>query len=88
MPASGRRGIERLFTCADQKHQQNSPRLPLAHPGEAAPERGCLPSQALADFIRCRDLICRFPGRDRPALYCDFDHTIPYGDGGARVVGR
>ncbi|BBX74674.1 HNH endonuclease [Mycobacterium shinjukuense] len=56
---------------------------PLTHPGEAPAEPGYTPSKALADFVRCRDLSCRFPGCDRPALHCDLDHTIPYGDGGA-----
>lgn len=56
--------------------------VPIAHPGDAAPEPGYTPSRALADFIRCRDLTCRFPGCDKPATGCDLDHTIPYGDGG------
>ncbi|RAU91030.1 hypothetical protein DQP58_21525 [Mycobacterium colombiense] len=55
---------------------------PLIHPGEAAPERGYIPSKALADFVRCRDLTCRWPGCDRPATDCDLDHTIPYAAGG------
>jgi hypothetical protein len=55
---------------------------PLFHPADAAPERGYTPSQALADFVRCRDLTCRFPGCDKPAVRCDLDHTVPYGDGG------
>jgi hypothetical protein len=55
---------------------------PLIHPGEAAPEHGYIPSKALADFVRCRDLTCRWPGCDRPATDCDLDHTIPYADGG------
>lgn len=55
---------------------------PLVHPGDVGPEAGYTPSQALADFVRCRDLTCRFPGCDRPALDCDIDHTIAYGDGG------
>ncbi|ORB00521.1 hypothetical protein BST33_11110 [Mycolicibacter minnesotensis] len=54
----------------------------LAHPADAPPEPGYVPSKALADFVRCRDLTCRWPGCDRPALDCDIDHTIPYGDGG------
>jgi hypothetical protein len=37
----------------------------------------------LADFVRCRDLTCRAPGCDEPAVHCDIDHTIPYADGGA-----
>ena len=52
------------------------------HPADAAPEAGYLPSLALADFVRCRDLTCRFPGCDRPAPGCDIDHTVPYADGG------
>lgn len=40
------------------------------------------PSAALRDFVRCRDLTCRFPGCDRAAVGCDVDHAIPYDDGG------
>jgi hypothetical protein len=57
--------------------------VPLIHPGDAPPEKGYVPSKALADFVRCRDLTCRAPGCDRPAIDCDLDHTIPYADGGA-----
>ncbi|OHV01771.1 HNH endonuclease signature motif containing protein [Mycobacterium talmoniae] len=49
---------------------------------DSPPESGYRPSTALADFIRCRDLTCRFPGCDRPAEFCDLDHTIPYDLGG------
>jgi hypothetical protein len=55
---------------------------PLIHPADAPPESGYLPSQGLADFVRCRDLTCRFPGCDKPAACCDLDHTIPYQDDG------
>lgn len=55
---------------------------PLVHPGDAPPEPGYVPSKALADFVRCRDLTCRWPGCDQPAVNCDVDHTIPYADGG------
>ena len=33
------------------------------------------PSTALQEFVRTRDLTCRFPGCDRPALFADIDHT-------------
>jgi hypothetical protein len=56
--------------------------VPLVHPADAAPEPGYVPSKALADFVRCRDLTCRWPGCDRRAADCDLDHTIPYADGG------
>ncbi len=55
---------------------------PLIHPADAPPERGYTPSRALADFVRCRDLTCRFPGCDQPAVGCDLDHTVPHRDGG------
>jgi hypothetical protein len=54
----------------------------LAHPGDAPPEPRYVPSKALADFVRCRDLTCRWPGCDRPVPECDLDHTIPYAQGG------
>jgi hypothetical protein len=57
--------------------------VPLIHPADAPPEDGYVPSKALADFVRCRDLTCRWPGCDAPAIGCDIDHTIPYSQGGA-----
>ncbi|OBG75147.1 MULTISPECIES: HNH endonuclease signature motif containing protein [unclassified Mycobacterium] len=62
---------------------ESAKRVPLAHPADAPPEAGYLPSKALADFVRCRDMTCRAPGCDRPATDCDIDHTVPYGRGGA-----
>jgi Domain of unknown function (DUF222) len=50
----------------------------VVHPGDAKPEPRYVPSLALADFVRCRDLTCRFPGCDVPADKCDIDHTIPH----------
>ncbi|MGB8795886.1 MAG: HNH endonuclease signature motif containing protein [Mycobacterium sp.] len=50
---------------------------PLVMPS-TGPERGYRPSAALADFVRCRDLTCRFPGCDKPAEVCDLDHTVPF----------
>ncbi|BBZ06490.1 hypothetical protein MDOR_06590 [Mycolicibacterium doricum] len=51
---------------------------PITHPGDAPPEPQHRPSAALQDFIRSRDLTCRFPNCDRPAHRCDIDHTVPY----------
>lgn len=50
----------------------------IRHPGDAPPEPRYVPSRALADFVRCRDLTCRWPGCDKPAHNCDLDHTVPY----------
>jgi hypothetical protein len=55
---------------------------PLVHPADTAPESGYVASQALADFVRFRDLTCRFPGCDKPARECDLDHTVPFSAGG------
>jgi len=55
---------------------------PIVHPSASPPEPRYSPSPALADFVRCRDLSCRFPGCDRPADVCDVDHTRPYARGG------
>lgn len=41
-------------------------------------EPGYRPSVALSEFIRWRDLTCRFPGCDAPAQVSDIDHTVPY----------
>ncbi|MBO0678906.1 DUF222 domain-containing protein [Mycolicibacterium sp. S2-37] len=55
---------------------------PLVHPGDTAPEPRYTPSRGLADFVRCRDMSCRFPGCDVPAWNTDIDHTIAYSRGG------
>ena len=54
----------------------------VIHPGDSPPEPRYRPWAALAEFVRCRDLTCRFPGCDRPADFCDVDHTVPYHLGG------
>jgi hypothetical protein len=51
---------------------------PVRQPSGASAEPGYRPSAALERFIRCRDLTCRFPGCDRPAEFCDIDHTVPW----------
>ncbi len=62
--------------------------VPLIHPGYAAPEPHYHPSPALADFVRARDLTCRWPGCDVPATACDCDHTTPYAEGGPTHAGN
>ncbi|UGU22085.1 HNH endonuclease signature motif containing protein [Mycobacterium avium] len=76
-------GVEGLLPAQLVAELAASARLmPLVHPADAPPENRYTPSAALADFVRCRDLTCRWPGCDRPATECDLDHTIPYAEGG------
>jgi hypothetical protein len=42
------------------------------------PEPVHRPSTALDEFVRLRDLTCRFPNCDAPAESCDLDHTRPW----------
>jgi Domain of unknown function (DUF222) len=49
----------------------------IRRPGDT-PESGYRPSTALEEFIRVRDLTCRFPGCEQSAEFCDIDHTIAY----------
>ncbi|MCV7378523.1 hypothetical protein BST11_10800 [Mycobacterium alsense] len=67
---------------------QSAKLVPLFHPADAAPEKGYVPSKALADFVRCRDLTCRWPGCDQPAARCEIDHTIPHAVGGPTHAGN
>lgn len=39
-------------------------------------QSGYRPTVALSEFVRWRDLTCRWPGCDAPV--CDTDHTVPY----------
>jgi hypothetical protein len=55
---------------------------PLIHPGDAPAEPRYTPSRNLAEFVRCRDMGCRFPGCDVAAFSTDIDHTVPYSQGG------
>ncbi|MEV0674046.1 DUF222 domain-containing protein [Mycobacterium sp. NPDC050441] len=50
-----------------------------SHSGNGEPQYR--PSVALSEFIRWRDLTCRFPGCDAPAERCDIDHTAPWPTG-------
>lgn len=47
-------------------------------PATVTAEAGRFPSATLADYIRARDLTCRFPGCDVPAWRTDIDHTVPW----------
>ena len=49
-------------------------------PADAAEPR-YRPSAKLAEYVRCRDLTCRFPDCDQPAEGCDIDHTIAHPHG-------
>ncbi|RZS43648.1 uncharacterized protein DUF222 [Herbihabitans rhizosphaerae] len=40
------------------------------------------PSAALAEHVQVRDKTCRGHGCHRPAVSCEIDHTLAYGDGG------
>jgi hypothetical protein len=51
---------------------------PVIVPKDLVAEPHYRPSAALTRFIRCRDLTCRWPGCDQPAVACDIDHTVPY----------
>ncbi len=54
----------------------------VRHPGgDSAPDPRYTPTRAMCDFVRCRDLTCRFPGCDKPAQFCDLDHTVAYPHG-------
>ena len=43
---------------------------------------GYRPSPALTHLIQVRQVTCIAPGCRRPAVSCDFEHTIPYHQGG------
>ena len=51
---------------------------PLPVPTGVAPDPGYRPSAKTTEFVRWRDLTCRWPGCDRPVEKCDIDHTVPY----------
>jgi hypothetical protein len=51
---------------------------PLVVPSGAVPDPGYRPSAKTREFVRWRDLTCRWPGCDKPAVACDIDHTVPY----------
>ncbi len=50
----------------------------VRHPGDLRSEPHYRPSAKLAEFVRIRDMTCRFRGCDQPTEFCDIDHTLPY----------
>jgi hypothetical protein len=51
---------------------------PIVVPKDTLAQPQYRPSTALAEFVRSRDLTCRWPGCDKPAWSADIDHTMPY----------
>jgi hypothetical protein len=51
---------------------------PVVIPKDGVAEPQYRPSAALARFIRCRDMGCRWPNCSAPVEVCDVDHTVPY----------
>ena len=72
LPGYGQNPAEQIARLADGATIRE-----VEIPPDAAEPR-YRPSAKLAEFVRCRDLTCRFPGCDRPAQACDLDHTVPY----------
>ncbi len=58
----------------------------LRHPSDD-PEPQYRPSTALDEFVRMRDLTCRFPHCDQPAEACDVDHAIAWPIGPTHASG-
>jgi Domain of unknown function (DUF222) len=75
-------GAEGLISAEMVAEMAKNARLRPVTPPDDVPEPRYIPSAKLADFVRCRDLTCRAPGCDRPAIDCDLDHTVAYRDGG------
>lgn len=45
---------------------------------DTAAQTGYRPNTTLTEFLRWRDLTCRWPGCDKPVQRCDVDHTVPW----------
>ncbi|OMB82383.1 HNH endonuclease signature motif containing protein [Mycolicibacterium conceptionense] len=78
---AGRATIKPVRVPAPPSDTGDQPAAPEhVGPGDAS-EPGYRPSVALSEFIRWRDLTCRFPGCDAPVARCDIDHTAPWPTG-------
>jgi Domain of unknown function (DUF222) len=51
---------------------------PVVVPTNATADPGYRPAAKTVDFLRWRDLTCRWPGCERPVERCDVDHTVPW----------
>ncbi|WP_193491044.1 DUF222 domain-containing protein [Mycolicibacterium murale] len=51
------------------------------------PDASYRPSTALEEWTTARDLTCRFPNCDRPAQFCEWDHTTPWPAGATHASG-
>ena len=71
-------GTEMLPTSVLAELLRNGAKLRPLCAGTEDPETRYRPSTPLANFVRCRDLTCRFPGCTVPAERCDIDHVVPY----------
>jgi hypothetical protein len=58
------------------------------NPVDCGAEAGYRPSRRLRRFVRSRDITCCFRGCNRPAEYCDLDHTIAYESSGLTHPGN
>ena len=77
LPGFGALPAETVRDLATRAHVR-----PLKPAQEFTAESQYRPSAALAEFIRARDLCCRFPGCEVPAEFCDIDHSVAWAAGG------
>ena len=77
LPGFGALPAETVRDLATRAHVR-----PLKPAEEFTAEPQYRPSTALAEFIRARDLCCRFPGCEVAAEFCDIDHSVAWAAGG------
>jgi hypothetical protein len=71
-------GFGILPTDSVRKVATSATLKPLQVSVEVTPDPGYRPTAKTLEFIRWRDLTCRWPGCDRWVERCDIDHTVPY----------